>query len=298
MTLLGIFDADTWQWVHDWLVIELFQIGNHHVTIASLLVALLAFFGSRLFSKAVQRGIRTGMRSRNVSDEGTIAVAQKLAHYLIMIVGIGIALEALGVDLGALFAAGAVFAIGVGFALQGLAQNFVSGVILMIERSITPGDIINSEGDILRVKRMGIRSTTAVNRDGEDVLLPNTMLVQNKVRNLTLDENWNRVSVSVGVAYESDLRAVKKALDSVANRLHAARAPHKPSVLLTEFAESSVNFSVLVWTGEPWGIPKLRSDLHFAIWDALDDVDVTIAYPQIDVHFPGGIPSGEDEKKS
>ncbi|HJK89250.1 MAG TPA: mechanosensitive ion channel [Polyangiaceae bacterium LLY-WYZ-15_(1-7)] len=267
------------------LATELFEIAGTTVTLATALTSLAILLLTLGISKVLRRGVKRAFALRGVTDEGTVAVVSKLLHYVVLFVGFGIALETLGIDLAALFAAGAVFAVGIGFAMQTVAQNFVSGVILLGERSITPGDVLEVDGQIVRVVKMGIRSTQAVTLDGEDLLLPNSMLVQNQVKNLTLDNPAVRVSLIVGVTYGSDMAQVQTVLERVAHEKHDEKAPGEPAVFLTLFNSSSVDFEVAVWTTSPWRMRKLKSELHHAVWDALKEAGVVIAFPQLDLHL-------------
>lgn len=275
--------------VRDVLKTELVEVAGTSVTLATLLTAFAMVFAAAMISRLLRRGVQRTFRARGVDDPGTRAVVEKLLHYLIMLIGVGIALQTLGIDLGTLFAAGAVFAVGIGFAMQTVVQNFVSGIILMLERSITPEDILEVDGMIVRVKRMGIRSTVAVSLDGEDLLLPNSTIVQNTVKNLTLDLTEVRVNVSVGVAYESDVDLVIETLEAVARELHDDTASSSPLVFFREFGDSALIFDIALWTRDPWTIRRLRSRVHVAIWRALKEKDIVVAFPQIDVHFDEGV---------
>lgn len=275
--------------VRDVLKTELVEVAGTSVTLATLLTAFAMVFAAAMISRLLRRGVQRTFRARGVEDPGTRAVVEKLLHYLIMLIGVGIALQTLGIDLGTLFAAGAVFAVGIGFAMQTVVQNFVSGIILMLERSITPEDILEVDGMIVRVKRMGIRSTVAVSLDGEDLLLPNSTIVQNTVKNLTLDLTEVRVNVSVGVAYESDVDLVIETLEAVARELHDDTASSSPLVFFREFGDSALIFDIALWTRDPWTIRRLRSRVHVAIWRALKEKDIVVAFPQIDVHFDEGV---------
>jgi small-conductance mechanosensitive channel len=248
-------------------------------------IVMVTMLASRIMKRAIARGFQV----RGVTDTGTIALVTKLVHYVVMAVGLGIALQTVGVDLNALFAAGAVFAVGIGFAMQNVVQNFVSGIILMVERTIKPGDVLDVAGTIIRVQKMGIRSTLGEGLDGEDLLLPNSLLVQDTVKNMTHQSADYRVRVPVGVAYESDMAQVQTALEAVAKKLHDPKTKGEALVLMTAFGSSSVDFEVCVWTKDPWRIRPLRSRIHHAIWDALKDADVVIAFPQLDVHFDPGV---------
>ncbi len=275
--------------VRDILKIELFEIAGTSITLATALTAVAIVVFTNFFSRLIRKGVERAFMRRGVEDPGTRAVVLKLIHYAVMLIGITSAIQTLGIDLGALFAAGAVFAVGVGFAMQTVMQNFVSGLILMVERAITPGDVIDVDGTMLRVKRMGIRSTVAVTLDGEDILLPNSNLVQNRVKNLTLDTPDVRVTVSVGVAYESDLTVVQATLEEVARRHHDARSRNAPFVFLSDFGDSAVVFDLTVWTTDVWSTPRLRSAIRHELWAAFKEEGIVIAFPQLDVHFDKGV---------
>ncbi|MBT8338120.1 MAG: mechanosensitive ion channel [Gemmatimonadetes bacterium] len=264
-------------------------VGGSAVTVADLLVVMGLLVAAWTISRVLRRGIERLLRRRGVDDQGTIAVTLRITHYAVMLLGFLTAISQVGINLSALLAAGAVFAVGVGFALQGLAQNFVSGVILLFERSITPGDIVEVDGHVVRVLRLGIRTTLCRNRNDEELLVPNSHLVDSTVKNFTLHDNSQRIRATVGVSYESDLRAVATSLEAVADALKWRVQDREPRVFLTEFGSSSVNFEISVWTDDPWRAPQFRSELMTGIWFALKDAGVTIAFPQLDVHFDGPV---------
>ncbi len=132
---------------------------------------------------------------------------------------------------------------------------------------------------------MGIRATVARTLNDEDLVIPNSQIVQSTVSNYTFRDSLYRLRVPVGVSYASDLRVVRETLATTASGL-AWRSPQKdPVVLLTDFGSSSVDYEVSVWIEDPWSSRRRRSDLREAIWWALKDAGVTIAFPQVDVHF-------------
>jgi small-conductance mechanosensitive channel len=207
-------------------------------------------------------------------------------------VGTATALTNIGINLGALFAAGAVFAVGISFAFQNVAQNFLSGLILLLERSIKPGDILEVEGTVVRVEKLGIRATVARTRDDEQIIIPNTVLAQGTVKNYTMGDSWYRVRVAVGVTYDSDMAQVRQVLEEVVSDVSWAIEAREPIVLMTAFGSSSVDFDVSVWTSDPWRAPRARSRLHEAVWWALKEAGVVIAFPQLDVHFDSPVEDG------
>ncbi len=219
------------------------------------------------------------------TEQGTIGVMERLSHYLVLSLGLGVGLQTAGVDLSALFAAGAVFAVGIGFAMQNIAQNFVSGIIVMVERVIRPGDILEVEGLVVRVEEMGIRSTVVRTLSDEHLIVPNSTLAQNTIKNFTLKDASVRLRVMVGVAYESDLRQVHAVLLQAAGQVEGQVEGQPPAIRLKDFGTSSVDFEVSIWIQDPWQRDRYSSDLRFAIWWSLEDAGVVIAFPQLDVHF-------------
>jgi small-conductance mechanosensitive channel len=202
-----------------------------------------------------------------------------------MAIGFAIAVDQVGIDLTALFAAGALFAVGLGFAMQNIAQNFVSGLILLIERAIKPGDILQVEGEIVRVRRMGIRSTVARTRNDEEIIIPNSILAQSLVKNFTLGDPSYRVRVGVGVSYDSDMRLVRATLERIAAEQGWRLESSEPVILLSEFGNSSVDWEVSVWSDDAWAAPRNASQLREGIWNELKAEGIVIAFPQLDLHF-------------
>jgi small-conductance mechanosensitive channel len=273
------------QGVYRSLEIRLFEIAGTPITLATLLTLLLIVVATFWFSKVAQKGLARALKLRGIAEGGTIHATTRLLHYVIIAAGLGVALQTIGINLGALFAAGAMLAIGIGFAMQNIAQNFVSGVILLAERTIKPGDVLQIEGQFVRVSQMGIRATIAKTLDDEEIIIPNSSIVQATVKNYTLRDSFYRLRTVVGVTYSSDMRKVRETLERVAFDLSWRSAEKEPVVLLTEFGSSSVNFDVSVWIDDPWRMMRRRSALNEAIWWALKEADVTIAFPQVDVHL-------------
>ena len=168
--------------------------------------------------------------------------------------------------------------------MQNIAQNFVSGVILLLERSIKPGDILEVQGRLVRVDELGIRSTVARSRDDEELIIPNTELVQSVVKNFTHKDNSFRIRASVGVSYDTDLDFAQQTLQEIADSQNTHHPDSKPSVALIEMADSSIVFEVSIWSIDPWNVQQDRSNLLMAIWRGLRDANIAIPYPQLDLH--------------
>ena len=262
-----------------------FTIGGTRVTFGGLLLLFLIAGATLAASWILQRVIARGARLLDLTRPGPVAVVQRLAHYVVLAVGLGVGLDTLGINLGALFAAGAIFAIGLGFAMQNIAQNFVSGVILLIEQSIKPGDVLEVEGRFVTVREMGIRATIARTLDDEEIIIPNAAIVQSTVKNYTLKDSIYRLRATVGVVYGSDMALVKETLLRVGASMEWRNQIKDPLVLMVEFGDSAVIFEVSVWIDDPWVLRRARSDLNEAIWWAFKEQGIVIAFPQLDVHL-------------
>lgn len=271
--------------VQEFIQKPVFTIGDTTVTLSTLAVVILVVIFSMWVSRLAQKAIARFLRLRGVSDIGSIGVASRLMHYAVMFLGLGVALNTVGLDLTALFTAGAFFAVAIGFAMQSITQNFVSGIILLMERTIKPGDILEVEGQVVRIAELGVRSTVARTLSDEDLIIPNSILMQTTVKNYTLKDPVYRLRAEVGVTYDSDMHKVRTVLEECAEKLTWRNHEYIPRVLLIGFGASSVDWEVSVWMDDPFRMRTARSQLNEAIWWALKDSGVVIAFPQMDIHL-------------
>jgi small-conductance mechanosensitive channel len=269
--------------------VKLFKLGETQVTGSTLFAVLIIILATYLLSRWSQRGLERLLVKSGVKKESTILIIRRTAHYLIVLTGIVASLQTVGIDLSTLFAAGAVFAVGLAFAMQTIAQNFVSGIILLIERTIKQGDVLEVEGQLVKVISMRIRSTLVRTRDEEEIIVPNSLLVQGMVKNYTMSDSAYLLATTVGVVYGSDMKKVREILEGTIGSLPFDVDQEKSGVLMREFGNSSVDFRVFVMIDDPWRARRLRSKLNEAIWWALKDADITIAFPQLDVHFDSAV---------
>ncbi len=255
-------------------------------------IVVVAYFASRVLQRVVDRWFEL----RRLGDRGVLQNTNRLIHYVAVTLGVAFGLHTIGINLGALFAAGAVLAVAIGFATQNLTQNFVSGVLLLAERSITEGDILNVEGSMVRVERLGARATVARTRDDEQLIIPNAALVQSTVTNFTLEDDLFRVRAAVGVSYDEDLDHVAEVLERVGLDIPDRSKVRDPIVLILEFAASAIVFELSVWSRDPWTTRATRSEMLLRIWRALRDEGITIAYPQLDLHVKSDASSERGER--
>ena len=275
---------------------QLFVIGETQVRVSTLVTVVVMLAITVKVAQWFRSLIDRALTRRNwpQGDAGTVA---GLARYLILIIGFGLAIETAGIDLTALFAAGALFAVGLGFAMQSIAQNFVAGVIILSERSIKPGDILRVEGQVVKVLDIGIRASVTQTLDGEDLIIPNSVLIQTTVTNHTLKDSTYRIRVQVGLSYSSDMTIVKDTLIAIAKKVSQSYAVsgHPPQVIMVEFGDNAVNWEVALWMDDPWSARVARSALHEAIWWALKEKGLEIAFPQLDIHLDKQVMAGIEQ---
>ena len=273
----------------DWLTRSLLTVGTLELTTATLLAAATVLAGGYVASRFAQRMIRRVGRSQRVeAEEGALQTFLRLVHYAIMVVAVFWALELVGIRVRTLFTAGAVVAVALGFALQNILQNFVSGLLLLAERSITPTDVLEVDGRMVRVVDMRIRSTIARTWDDEELIIPNSVLVQSTVKNFTLRDTAYRIRSRVGVSYESDVDRVIEVLKMAASTVEERDPLREPVAFLFEFGDSSIVFDVSLWVDDPWLKMGARSKLNVAVWRGLKEAGITIAFPQLDLHIVSG----------
>ncbi|MBL8602389.1 MAG: mechanosensitive ion channel [Myxococcales bacterium] len=269
----------------NWLNTHRVTLGGAHISYGAMLVALAVLAVGFGVSAKVSARIRS-MGGELGGRDHSRSIAARVAGYTLRVATVALALQVTGIDIASLLAAGTVLAVGIGIAMQKVAENFVSGVILFAERSIREGDVIEFEGHIAKVQRMGIRATVAVTLDEEEIIVPNSILAQSAVKNLTLTDTTFRLRAKVGVSYDVDVDAVSALLSRAAEAL-AWRDPSRPPVVLVEdFGASSIDFEVSVWSTDVWNLRRGRSELRKAIWRALREAEVSIPFPQLDVRFP------------
>jgi small-conductance mechanosensitive channel len=185
--------------------------------------------------------------------------------------------------------------VGIGFGLQNIANNFVSGLILLFERPIKPNDMVSVGDTDGKVEEIKMRATTVVTRDNVTIIVPNSQFISSEVTNWSHTDPKVRIHVPVGVAYGSDVKLVTDLLLQVAKDHPQVMNEPPPNVWFTGFGDSSLDFELLVWITEPISRQKIRSDLNYAIDAAFRQHDVTIPFPQRDLHLQS-LPSAIETK--
>jgi small-conductance mechanosensitive channel len=256
-----------------------------------LLIALLvAVFW---FSSRTKRFLFNRFLVKSGLDRSLQYAIAQIVSNLVLVIGIFIVLENTGIHLGALTVFAGAVGVGVGFGLQNIASNFISGLVILAERPITIGDRVEVAGIIGQVQQIRARSTVILTNDNIAMIVPNTKFIDSPVTNWTYGDPRVRFRVPIGVAYGSDVKKVSEALVAAGqSNPHVLEHP-APSVFLTRFGESSIDFELVVWSSEMSHRPsRFKSDLNFAIEEKLREAGIEIPFPQRDVHIRSGVLRG------
>ncbi len=270
--------------VTDILDMTIFTVGDSTNTVRNFLAAVLVLFATYLLVTFAKKAFGRVVH-RVDGHDSSIRMSKFFVGLIIWLVGFEIALHLLGINLTTVFAASGFLALGAGLAVKNIVENFLSGILLRVERTIRPDDIIIVDEKWMTVRKIGSRATIADTFDGEEILIPNSILAQSMITNLTRRDKFFRLQAEVGVAYESDLKLVKGALEEAVKKLEWSRDSQSTGVYLHEFADSSIIYNVTIWVRDLDDARKRKSELLEAIWWALKDEDISIAFPQLDVHI-------------
>ena len=280
----------------------LFTISGNDITLGALAAAgtIVLFFlaGSSILNDLFEHVIF----ARIQIAQGVTNTITTISQYLLITVGSLFALNQLGINLSSLAIIGAGLSVGIGFGLQELVANFISGILLMFEQSIRPGDIIRINDTIGTVERLRIRSTTIRALDSVEMIVPNQNLLTSVVTTYTHTDTLVGLRIPVGVSYNSDPQEVRDVLLFAASRHGLVQKNPEPSVTFRGYGASSLDFMLFVLINEPLKMFRIQSDLYFIIWEEFKKRDIEIPFPQQDIHVRSGIPweqlsvKGEAEK--
>jgi len=270
--------------VLEYLREPLVDLGGTHVTTLTLFTALAIVFAARIVAAIAGRSIERVLETRKV-EAGLRHAVGKMTRYVLIILGVFVALGTVGVDTRAILGAGAVLLVGIGFGLQKLAENFISGLLVLIERPVRKGDFIDAGGVLGTVEDIGLRATRVMSRDGVTVILPNSGLISGTVINYGQPTPERRMQVDVGVAYDTDLDLAVRVLKEVAAAEPMVLENPAPEVRHYGFGDSSIHLALIVWIGEAREDLIAGSKLRFAIDKAFRKHKIEIPFPQRQVHM-------------
>ena len=271
---------------------EITAVADQPITVRKLIGALIFLLVGWGISRMVSRAIGRRVLPRFGLDGGNASAVQTIAFYLMFVLFGYFSLELIGVPLTVFAFFGGAMAIGVGFGSQNILNNFISGLILLFERPIRVGDLVEIDGLYGNIEHVGARSTRVKTGSNLEMIIPNSRFLENNVTNLTLSDERFRASVCVGVAYGSPTRKVSELLErAVLEHPDVLKSPD-PIILFKDFADNSLNFEVHFWICMRTQMQRQRieSDVRHTIDDLFDEAGITIAFPQRDVHLNATAP--------
>ncbi len=277
MVLIGTFDLN--------LTLVKIPLGDatFPLRIGSFFIVILVFLVARLLSWVVTQLILFSYYRKNEVDPGRRYAVNQLVTYFIYVIAIFVMVDNIGIDLTVLWGGFAALLVGIGLGMQDIFKDFISGIILLSERSVEVNDIVNVNGTVGRIRKIGLRTSLMLGRDDTMLILPNSSLISNNVMNWTHLNRRVRFSINVGVAYGSDTTLTKSLLLKTAvDNPHALTYP-APFVRFTDFGESSLDFELFFWSEELMGIENVRSEMRFAVNDIFLEHQINIPFPQRDV---------------
>lgn len=270
----------------DWFFNKTRSIGNMQFSFMSIAIFIFVIWISSIISSFINFffGSKLNDNTNKRSNIGSVMLLVRLAvwavGFMIAIAAAGIPLDKISIMIGAL-------GVGIGFGLQNIVNNLVSGIILAFERPIQVGDYIEIDGRAGTVKEIGVRSSKISNSDGADIIVPNGDMLSKHLINWTLHNRNKRMEVVVGIAYESDVRKAKEIIENVLKNNNKVMQSPGPSVLLNNFGNSSVDFKINFWSYDLSDAGTLRSNIMIEIFEQFAKANIEIPYPKQDVYIKG-----------
>ena len=253
------------------------------VRVSSIFIVVLVFLFARLLSWAITQFLLYSYYRRSDIDPGRRFAINQLITYVIYVIAIFVTIDNIGIELTVLWGGIAALLVGVGLGLQDVFRDLVSGIILLSDRSVNVHDIVQVDGRMGEVYKIGLRTSLVLVPDETMLMVPNSQLVSDKVINWTHQNRRVRFSVRVGVAYGSDPNKIRRILLQVAEENNLVLKSPKPFVRFHEFADSALIFDLFFWSANLMTIEDLKSSLRFGISGAFQEAEISIPFPQRDV---------------
>lgn len=267
-----------------------FSVGDYHVSlyraVLFVLVGFAVFVAGRIGNIIVRRLFRRMQRL----DPTQQLLGEKLVGVALWLILVLIGIDFLGISLTALTVFSGAFGLAIGFGLQKTFGNLISGIIMLMDRSIKPGDVISvgsgSDKTVGQVNRIGIRAVSVITRDQIEYLIPNELLMTQTVENWSFSTRDVRLKVPVGIAYGSDVELAERLMLQAAREHPRVHTEPEPSVWLHAFGDSAIQFEIQLWIDDPEaGVGNIRSDVLKRIWVLFGEHGVHLPYPQRDLHI-------------
>lgn len=267
------------------------DVGGFQISLARLVEAVVAVGVLMGISALIRRFLETQIFPNTPLDRGMRLAINSFIHYVLMGIAMLMVIEAFGVATESIKWFAGFVGVGVGFGMQAIVNNLASGIIILIERPVKPGDRVKV-GDIEgEVTRVSVRATVIRSLDNIETIVPNSEFIGQAVTNWSFTDTNVRLHIPVGVAYGSDVKRVRDALMTVAQKHRLVLKRPGPEVRFDGFGDSSLNFELLIWTQFPFLGPRILSDLNYAIDAEFRRREIEIPFPQRDLHIRSGLPA-------
>lgn len=266
------------------LNLKLLTIAGAEISLATFFIVAAYLFAFSRISKWAEKLIHATLLGKDI-DTGVKGSMERIAGYVVYLIGILITMRSIGINLDSVATFSGFLVVGLSFGLQNITQNFVSGLIILFERPIKKGDIVQVGGRSGRVLDVRFRSTLILTRDDVIIIVPNSQFISEQVVNESFSGHKIRLNINVGVSYGNDAEKVSRVLLEVA-KSHPKVLDTPPStVILDNFGDSSINFKLQVWTTELWFQELMLSEIRFKIEKKFKENQITIPFPQLDLHI-------------
>lgn len=262
---------------------ELFSYGDYSIKVSRLVTISLILIATYFVLWIIKKALYS--KKFNKVDTGTTYALYQIIKYIVWIIAISITLETIGIKLTIFLAGSAALMVGVGLGLQQTFNDVVSGIILLSERSIKIGDVLDIDGDVVKIQSIGLRTSKALNRDDISIILPNSLITTSKVINWSHQSNKTRFRIDVGVAYGSNVDLVIKILEESGKAYPEISSKDMVEARLINFGSSSLDFQLFFFSKNSFRIEKIKSDIRKIICKKFEENNIVIAFPQLDVHL-------------
>ena len=268
--------------VKEVLGFSLIKTEDINITLGAIIALVIAFLLTSYVLNVIRKVVT---RKLPEDDKNKFVSIFQFIQYIVYVFVIMFTLKTSGVDVSVLLTASAAIFIGLGFALQQLFQDLISGVLIILDQSLHVGDIIEVDGKVCRVEKISLRSTKAVTRNDRVMVIPNHKFLSDILFNWTQNSSEIRENITVGVAYGSDTKLVQTILENCAKQ-HSAVLKNRPIVaLFQDFGDSSLDFELFFFINDAFTVPIIKSEIRFAIDQEFRTNNISIPFPQRDIHI-------------
>ena len=265
------------------LEFEIFSLGDYTIKVSKLITVLLIIIITKIVLWLIKKAVFRRYKFSKL-DTGSIYALYQIIMYVIWVLAIALLLETIGIKVTLLLAGSAALLVGVGLGLQQTFNDVISGIILLSERSIKIDDVLEIDGDVVKIQSIGLRTSKALNRDDISIIIPNSLITTSKVINWSHQSNNTRFKIDVGVAYGSDVDLVIKILEESAFEHPDIFNRELIEGRLMNFGNSSMDFQLLFFSKNSFRIGKVKSDIRRIISKKFAENQITIPFPQMDLH--------------